>query len=120
MRCGSSRPLALAVAYPFAVRLGGEGLRRVYFAADLFGLFVSTAALITWGRATIAARRSPNGVHAVALCLAILDGSILLAPFSPWRGALFTAPFGGVQLIITLFFATFSVAQVIAWRFSPG
>jgi hypothetical protein len=106
--------VVLAALYPSPL-VRGAGLQRIYIAAELIGLFVATVALITWARAGIAAKRSPEGVHAVALGMTLLDAAILLAPFSPWRAALFEAPYGGVQLIITAFFAVVTAAQVIAW-----
>ncbi len=111
--------LALGAAYPSPLVVG-EGLHRVYFAADLFGLFVSACALVVWAQRTVADRRSPDGVSLVALALVALDAAILLAPFSPWRGALYGSDFSGVQLLITAFFAIFAVAQVVAWRSSRG
>jgi len=72
-------------------------------------------------RAQIAAKRSPNGADALVLALVALDALILLLPFSPWRGSVFVTSFGGIQLVITMFFATFTAAQVIVWKFSsPG
>jgi hypothetical protein len=125
------RALALAVAawalasvvlgalYPSPL-VRGAGLQRVYFAADLIGLFVSAVALVGWAQRNIAAKRSPDSASMVALSLVALDGAILLAPFSPWRGVLFGSDFSGIQVIITMFFATFAVVQVIAWRFSSN
>lgn len=123
------RALALAVAawalasvvlgalYPSPL-VRGESLQRVYFAADLIGLFVSAVALVGWAQRGVAAKRSPDSASLVAMSLVALDGAILLAPFSPWRGALYGSDFAGIQLIVALFFATFTAAQVIAWRFS--
>jgi hypothetical protein len=123
------RALALAVAawafasivlgalYPSSVVRGAE-LQRVYFAADLLSLFVSAVALVGWAQRNMAAKRSPDSASMVALALVALDGAILLAPFSPWRGLLFGSEFAGIQIIITMFFAVFTAAQVIAWRFS--
>jgi hypothetical protein len=109
--------VVLGALYPSPL-VRGDGLQRVYFAADLIGLFVSTVALVTRARTSIAAKLSPTGADAIALGLVFLDASILLAPFSPWRAVLFGIDYSGPQIIITLFFATFAVAQVIAWRFS--
>jgi hypothetical protein len=109
--------IVLAALYPSPL-VRGEALQRVYFAADLIGLFVSAAALVLWSQRTMAARRSPDSSSMVALALIALDGAILLAPFSPWRGVLFGSDFTGIQLIIVLYFAVFTAAQVIAWRFS--
>jgi hypothetical protein len=109
--------VVLGALYPSPL-VRGVGLQRFYFAADLVGLFVSAAALFLWAQRSIAAQRSPDSSSLVALCLVSLDGAILLAPFSPWRGVLFGSDYSGIQLVITLFFGTFFVAQVIAWRFS--
>ncbi len=110
--------VVLGALYPSPL-VRGEGLHRVYFAADLFGICISTVALITWARAAIAAKRSPDAVASVALGLVTFDAAILLAPFSPWRGALFAAPYTGPQLVITVFFAVVATAQVTAWKLSP-
>jgi hypothetical protein len=96
----------------------GQKLQRFYFAADLVGLFVSAAALVRWGQRLTAARRSPDTASVVALGLVGLDGAILLAPFSPWRAAVFGSDYAGIQLIIAMFFACFTVVQVIVWRSS--
>jgi threonine/homoserine efflux transporter RhtA len=96
------------------------GLQRVYLAADLAGLFVATIATVSWARALIRAKRSPRSVHAVALALPIFDAAILVAPFSPWRGFLFDAPYTGIQVIVTLFFAVITIVQVILWRFASS
>jgi hypothetical protein len=127
------RALALAVAawavasivlgamYPSPL-VRGESLQRVYFVADLLGLFVSAGALVNWAQRKLGAKRSPDTTSFIALGLVALDATILLAPFSPWRGVLFGSDYSGIQLIITLFFAAFAVAQVRAWRTtsSPG
>jgi hypothetical protein len=109
--------IVLAALYPSPV-VTGPGLARVYVAADLLGLFVSSIALITWAARGIAAKRSPNSASMVALSLAVLDGAILLAPFSPWRGNVYGSSFDGPSIIITFFFAVFTAAQVIAWKFT--
>jgi hypothetical protein len=111
--------IVLAALYPSPL-VRGNNLHRIYFAADLVGLCVSSIALFTWARRSIYAKRSPDSSSLVALALVALDGAILLAPFSPWRGDLFGTSFNGIQVIITLFFATFTIAQVIAWRSSRG
>ena len=112
--------IVLGALYPSPI-VRGVGLQKVYFVADLFGLFVSAVALVGWAQRGIAAKRSPDSSSMVALSLVALDGAILLAPFSPWRGALFGSDFAGIQVIVALFFAVFTAAQVIAWRFSsPG
>ena len=110
---------ALAVAIALSiVSPVGRRLQRVYFAADLVGLFVSAAALVRWGQRLVAAKLSPDSASVIALGLFALDGAILLAPFSPWRAVVFGSDYAGVQLIITMFFAIFAIVQVIAWRFS--
>jgi hypothetical protein len=112
--------VVLGALYPSPL-VRGASLQRVYFAAELITLFVATGAIVTWARAGIAAKRSPSGVQTLALGMVLLDGAILLAPFSPWRLDLFSVPFGGIQLVITIFFAVVATAQVIAWRaISPG
>jgi hypothetical protein len=95
-----------------------EELKRWYFVADLVGLFVSAAALVRWSQRLAATKRSPSSASWVALSLFALDGAILLAPFSPWRARVFGDDFTGIHLTITVFFATFAVVQVVAWRLS--
>jgi hypothetical protein len=109
--------VALGALYPSPL-VRDEALQRLYFGADLVGLFVSAAALVSWAQRNIAARQSPDSASMVALSLVALDGAILLAPFSPWRGFLYGSDFAGIQVIVTLFFAVFTAAQVIAWRSS--
>jgi hypothetical protein len=113
--------VAMGAFYPSPLTRG-PGLHRFYFAADLFSLFVATAALVYWMLRSIAVKQSPDSSTIVALALVALDGAILLSPFSPWQGDPFATSFQGPQVIITLFFAIFTVAQVIAWKFStpPG
>jgi hypothetical protein len=106
--------VVLGALYPSPI-VRGAALQRVYFAADLIGLFVATVAIITRARALIAAKLSPDAASTVAFALAVFDAGILLAPFSPWRGALFGSDFGGIQLVIALSFATISVVQVLLW-----
>ena len=91
---------------------------RVYLAADLIGLFVSTVALIAWARRGIAAKQSPGSAPLIAIGLVLLDAMILVMPFSPWRGSAFAGRYDVVQLGIAVFFAAFAAAQVIAWHFS--
>lgn len=74
--------VVLAALYPSPL-VRGAGLQRVYFAADLIGLFVATVALITTARNSMAAKESPRVVHLVALGLVTFDAGILLVPFSP-------------------------------------
>lgn len=105
--------VALAALYPSPV-VRGEGLRRVYLAADLMGLLASIVALAWWARL----RRSPGSAHMIAMGLVLLDLGILLVPFSPWRGALFAGRYDVVQLGIVIFFAAFTAGQGVLWRFS--
>jgi hypothetical protein len=111
--------IALAALYPSPL-VRGLGLQRIYFAADLLGLFVSTVALITWVRRAGAAKQSPSLVHFVAVGMVAFDALILLAPYSPWRGALFDAPYTAPQWVILTFFAVVMAVQVIAWKRTSG
>jgi hypothetical protein len=108
--------IVLGAFYPSPL-VRGPGLQRVYFATDLIGLFVSAVALVGWTQRTLAAQRPPDSSSLIAFALVALDGAILTAPFSPWRSLLFGSDYSGIQVIIALFFATFAVAQVLAWRF---
>lgn len=109
--------VVLAVLYPSPL-VRGEGLQRIYLAADLIGLFVSAIALISESRRGIAAKKSPGSASMVAIGLVLLDVAILLTPLSPWRGSVFGASFDGVQVEIIVVFAAMSAAQGILWRFS--
>ncbi len=109
--------IVLGAMYPSPL-VKGAHLQRIYFAADLIALFVSAVALARWLQRGAAMKRSPDSASLIAIGLVSLDGAILLAPFSPWRGVVFGSDFSGIQLIIAIFFATFAVAQVAAWRFS--
>lgn len=111
--------IALGAAYPSPL-VRGPGLQRIYLYADLAGLFVASCALAAWAMHAVGERRSPKIRDIVALSLVALDGAILLAPFSPWRGEVFGADFAGIQVIISVFFAAFAVAQVLAWSSSRG
>jgi len=86
----------------------------VGFFALVFGIAI-VVALFLWARRNIREKRSPDSASLVALALVALDGAILLAPFSPWRGDVFGSSFNGPAVIISLFFAVFTAAQVIAW-----
>jgi hypothetical protein len=107
--------LVLAALYPSPL-VRGPSLQRIYFAADLIGLFVSAVAIVRWVQRNLAARSSPDTTSFIALGLVALDATILLTPFSPWRGVVFGSDFSGIQLVITTFFGTFVVAQVLAWK----
>jgi hypothetical protein len=104
----------LGMMYPSPL-VRSAGLQRVYFAADLIGLFVSAIALVLWVERSVALKRSPRSLDLVAWGLVSLDGAVLLAPFSPWRGDVFGSDFSGPAVIITMFFAAFAVAQVTSW-----
>jgi hypothetical protein len=110
--------VVLAALYPSPL-VRDAGLQRVYFAADLTALCVSTIALVTWARAAGAAKRSPGGVHLLAYGLVFLDAAVLLVPFSPWRSVVFGAPYAGYQVAIAVFFAFVVAAEVIAWNSLP-
>jgi hypothetical protein len=105
--------VTLAALYPSPL-VRGVGLQRIYLAADLLGLFVSVVAVVSWARL----RKPPTSAHGVAIGLVIIDALILLTPYSPWRGSVFSDRYDVTQLEIVVFFAAFSVAQVILWRFS--
>jgi hypothetical protein len=107
--------IALAALYPSPL-VRGAGLQRIYFAADLVGLLVAAGAVFVRGEANIAAKRSPDSAFIVALGLVLLTGGLLFAPFSPWRAALFDAPYFGPQLVIMVVFTVLAAAQVVAWK----
>jgi hypothetical protein len=109
--------VVLAALYPSPL-VRGDGLQRVYLAIDLIGLFVAVAALARWAR-WARARASPGSAHAVAIGLVVLDGAILVAPFSPWRGSIFAGRYDVVQILMIVLFMTAAVAQGVLWRFSP-
>jgi hypothetical protein len=105
----------LASLYPSPL-VRGASLQRIYFTAALAGLCVATIALVTWLRAAAAEKRSPDSAFLVTLGLVVIDGGILLAPFSPWRLDLFAAPYFGPQLVIMVLFTVLATVQVIAWK----
>jgi hypothetical protein len=92
-------------------------IQKVYLGADLAGLAVSIAALVTWGW-WAKGRASPGSAHAVAIGLVSLDLGILLTPYSPWRGSIFGGRFDVVQILILGFFIIVTIVEVILWRFS--
>jgi hypothetical protein len=104
--------VALAALYPSPL-VRGEGLRRVYLAVDLIGLFVAVVAL-AWARR----RRLPGSSDMVAIGFIILDLALLLAPYSPWRGGFFSGHYDMPQVVILIFFAALAVLQVILWKSS--
>jgi hypothetical protein len=107
--------IVLGALYP-SPYVRGAGLQQVYVAADLISLAVAALALIIEGRADIAAKRAPNSSSMVATALVLIDGGILVAPFSPWRGDVFIQPYFGPQLVLTLFFFLIAATEVIAWH----
>jgi hypothetical protein len=109
--------VVLAALYPSPL-VRGAGLQRIYLAADLFGLFTSTVALISWARAGIEAKRSPDSAGILAMALVGLDALILLMPYSPWRDSIATGRYDVIQVVIVVFFTAFVAVQVILWRFS--
>src|SRR5262249_5991872 len=58
--------IALAALYPSPL-VRGSNMQRVYFGADLLGLFVSAVAIVRWTQRNVAAKRSPNTTSFVAL-----------------------------------------------------
>jgi hypothetical protein len=111
--------VALGALYP-SPYVRGAGLQQVYVAADFIGLAVAALALITEARADIAANRQPSSASAVATALVILDGGLLVVPFSPWHGDVFVQPFFGPQLVITSVFSLIAATEVIAWQFTSS
>jgi hypothetical protein len=107
--------VVLGALYPSPL-VRGEGLRQLYVAVDVVALAVAALALIIEGRADIAAKRSPSSASAVATALVIIDGGILIAPFSPWRRDLFAGPYFGPQLVIVVLFSLMAAMEVVAWR----
>jgi hypothetical protein len=112
--------VVLAVLYP-SPYVRGAGLQQVYVAADFIALGAASLALIIEARGDIAAQRLPSSASAVATALVILDGGLLVVPFSPWRGDVFIQPYFGPQLVIAAVFFLIAATEVIAWKFtSPG
>ncbi len=106
--------VVLARLYPSPI-VRGAGLQQIYVAADLIALAVASLALIFEARADIAAQRSPSSSSMVATALVILDGAILVAPFSPWRGDVFVVPYFGPQLVIAILFLFIAASEVVVW-----
>jgi hypothetical protein len=111
--------VVLAALYPSRI-VRGAGLQQVYVAADLIALAVASLALVFEARADIAAQRSPSTSSMVATALVILDGAILVAPFSPWRGDVFLVPYFGPQLVIAILFLFIAASEAIVWRSRGG
>lgn len=109
--------LAVAGLYP-SPAVTGPAFQGLMFDVDLFCLFVSAVALFRWAADGVAAKRSPGSAAMIALALAALDAAILFPPFSPARGHLDTGDLSGIALMISVFFAVFTAAQVIAWKLS--
>jgi hypothetical protein len=107
--------VVLARLYPSPI-VRGAGLQQIYVAADLIALAVASLALIFEARADIAVQRSPSS----SSMLVILDGAILVAPFSPWRGDVFVVPYFGPQLVIAILFLFIAVSEVVVWRSRRG
>ncbi len=121
------RPLVAMVAAWAAVSVGcavlypspmvrGDGLARVYLAADLAGLFVTIVAFVQWARR----RESPSSSHVVALLLMAADVVVLLVPFSPWRAGIFQR-WDTAQFALVLLFFTLTLYQGgLRWRSSAS
>jgi hypothetical protein len=105
--------VVLAVLYPSPL-VRGEGLRRVYLAADLLCLAGVAVAFASWARL----RRSPSSAHVVAVVLAFLDLATLINPLGPYRAGLFGVPFDPVQVTILVGFVAVALYQGVLWRFS--
>jgi hypothetical protein len=107
--------VVLAALYP-SPYVRGPGLQQVYVAADFVALAFAALALIHEARTDIAARRSPSTASMLATALVLLDGGILVAPFSPWRGDVFVEPYFGPQLVLAAMFFLIAATEVIAWK----
>jgi hypothetical protein len=107
--------VVLAALYP-SPYVRGAGLQQVYVAADFVALAVAALALLTEARADIAARRSPSSSSAVATAFVLIDGGLLVAPMSPWRGDVFVTPYFGPQLVIAVLFSIIAATELVAWR----
>jgi hypothetical protein len=107
--------VVLARLYP-SPYVRGAGLQQVYVAADLIALAVASLALIFEARADIAAQRSPSSSSAVATAFVLIDGGLLVAPMSPWRGDVFVTPYFGPQLVIAVLFSLIAATELIAWH----
>jgi hypothetical protein len=103
----------LAVFYPPPAYVA---LQRFYLAADLAGLAVSIACLITWGWRKD--RDDISSAQTVALAFIVLDLVLLLGPSSPWRGSLFTSSFEVTQGVIFGVFSLVTIAEVLLCRSS--
>jgi hypothetical protein len=105
--------ITLAVTYPSPM-VRGANLQKLYFDADLIGLFAGFGALLTWA---ICERKAPSLAHIVTIFLLFCDGAILLTPLGPWRTDVF-GDFGPARLILLLMFATLTLFQGVLWRIS--
>jgi hypothetical protein len=94
-------------------------VQRFYLGADLAGLAVSIACVVTWAW-WARGRASPNSAHGVAIGLVAIDLGILLAPHSPWRGSLFVSSFEVTQVTILSFFSVVAIVQGVLWRYSKA
>jgi hypothetical protein len=100
-----------AVLYPSPL-VYGEGLARIYLACDLIGLFISIVVFVRWVRE----RKALTSSHVVLLLFAAGDVSILLAPYSAWRGGIFNS-YETAQFALLLVFLAMAIYQgVVLWR----
>jgi hypothetical protein len=112
--------VVIAALYPSPL-VRGAGLARVYFASTVLGLCVATLSLVTRARSSLAVKRSPDGVDLLAITLTLLDATIALVPFSPWRSAPFSAEsFSGPQVLIIGVFTIITAVEVVAWLLIRG
>jgi hypothetical protein len=99
----------------------GLALARIYFASAMLGICVGTIAMVTWAAKSIAAKRSPGGSDTIALWLLIFDADVALVPFSPLRGAPFSAEaYSGVQVLVLWVFTVLAAGEVVAWFLIRG
>jgi hypothetical protein len=104
--------IVLAALYPLPV-VRGEGLRRVYLAAELAGVAVAVGALARRARRP----ESPGSPEAIAVALLVADVGALLAPLSPWREGVFVARYDVTQIIVLVVFLVLAFYQGILWRY---
>lgn len=91
---------ALAVTYP-AVR--GDGLGRVYLAAEVAALATSIGAFVVWVR-----RHEARGLHhTVVMFIVFMDIALLVAP---WREGLFVR-WDLAQVMYAALYAALAVLQ---------
>src|SRR5262249_27805511 len=103
----------LAALYPSPM-VRGPSLQRIYFAADLIGIFVAAASFLWWLGRT---KRSPSIAQDASLFLLFCNAAILLSPEGPWRTDVF-GDFAPAQVGVLLLFTILTAFQVALWRFT--